>query len=318
MLDQCAACGKEIETLKTCCGCNSVKYCNADCQKAHRKQHKADCKKKAAEFEVALFEIGKRAAELFDEILFKKPPPREDCPICMLQLPFVSDTPNIYQTCCGKFLCCGCVGAMGAASDNCPFCRKPVPSSEMESIDRLNKRVEIGDANAFNMMGTGYTFGTSSLQKDTEKALEFFLRAAELGSMDAHNNIATMYYSGQLGVEIDREKFMYHWQQAAIEGDAVSRYNLGAFELKAGNIDRAMKHWMISAGMGLDGALDNIRLNFMNGNATKAQYETALRDHQAYFDEVKSYQRDVALKEKGMVGGKKWVKFSSGKNHAQT
>ena len=77
---------------------------------------------------------------------------------------------------------------------------------------------------------------------------------------------------------------------------------------------------MISAGMGLDGALDNIRLNFMNGNATKAQYETALRDHQAYFDEVKSYQRDVALKEKGMVGGKKWVNFSidSGINHAQT
>ena len=44
----------------------------------------------------------------------------------------------------------------------------------------------------------------------------------------------------------------------------------------------------------------------MNGNATKAQYETALRDHQAYFDEVKSYQRDVALKE-GMGGGRKWV-----------
>ena len=80
--------------------------------------------------------------------------------------------------------------------------------------------------------------------------MELFLRAAELGSMDAHNNIATMYYSGQLGVEIDREKFMYHWQQAAIEGDAVSRYNLGAFEGNAGNNDRAMKHWMISAGMG--------------------------------------------------------------------
>ena len=34
--EHCAACGKESETLKTCSGCNAVKYCNADCQKAHR------------------------------------------------------------------------------------------------------------------------------------------------------------------------------------------------------------------------------------------------------------------------------------------
>ena len=309
MLEQCTACGKESDSLKTCSGCNAVKYCNADCQKVHRKQHQADCKKKAELlFEVALFEIGKRAAELFDEILFKKPPPSEDCPICMLQLPFVSDTPNIYQTCCGKSLCCGC-DAMGA-SDNCPFCRKPAASTAIEGIGRLNKRVEIGDANAFNMVGTGYLFGTSGLQKDTDKALELFLRAAELGSMDGHNNIATMYYSGQLGVEIDQEKHVYHWQQAAIGGDAVSRSNLGNFELNAGNIDRAVKHWMIAASSGHKKSLNNVRLGFMNGNATKAQYETALRDHQAYIDEVKSYQRDVARKEE-MGGGKKWVNFGA-------
>ena len=161
--EQCAACGKSSESLKTCGGCNAVKYCNADCQTYHRKQHKADCKKKAAEFEVALFEIGKRAAELFDEILFKKPPPREDCPICMLQLP--STEYIVYQTCCGKVICYGCMDAMGA-SDECPFCRKPVSSSGKESIDRLSKRMEAGDADAVNMMGTGYLFGTSGLQKE--------------------------------------------------------------------------------------------------------------------------------------------------------
>ena len=182
--------------------------------------------------------------------------------------------------------------------------------------------MKAGDANAFNLMGTGYTFGSSGLQKDTEKALELFLRAAELGLADAHNNIAAMYYSGQSGVEIDREKYVYHWQQAAIGGHAVSRSNLGNFELKAGNIDRAVKHWMISAGNGCEESLNVIRLSFMRGHATKAQYETALRDYQAYINEVESYQRDVALK-KGMGAGgngKKWVNFSldSGKSHAQT
>ena len=45
-----------------------VQYCSAACQKAHRPQHKRVCKK--------------RAAEIFDEALFKQPPLNEDCPIC--------------------------------------------------------------------------------------------------------------------------------------------------------------------------------------------------------------------------------------------
>ena len=256
--------------------------------------------KRAAEFEVALFEIGKRAAELFDEILFKKPPSMEDCPICMLQLPLLSDTPNIYLPCCGQTLCDGCMDEMlmlitERERYNCPFCRTSMIDSEKFRVERCMKRMKADDADAFNMMGSCYLKGSDEgLRKDTEKALEMYLRAAELGLSDAHNNIAAIYYSGQLGVEIDREKYMYHWQQAAIKGCSVSRYNLGNLEAKAGNIGRAMKHWMISAGCGNEHALQRIRQGFMSGNATKAQFETALRDYQAYIDEVKSEKRDKA------------------------
>ena len=73
----CANCSKRGEEssgdLKACTACKMVKYCNRDCQIAHRPQHKKACKK--------------RAAELNDEQLFKEPPLREDCPICMLTLP---------------------------------------------------------------------------------------------------------------------------------------------------------------------------------------------------------------------------------------
>ena len=71
----CANCGKGEESagdLKSCTACKLVKYCNRDCQVAHRSQHKKACKK--------------RAAELHDEALFIEPPPPEDCPICMLPL----------------------------------------------------------------------------------------------------------------------------------------------------------------------------------------------------------------------------------------
>jgi len=48
----CANCGKgeeESDNLKTCTACKLVKYCNRDCQIAHRSQHKKACKKRAAE-----------------------------------------------------------------------------------------------------------------------------------------------------------------------------------------------------------------------------------------------------------------------------
>ena len=55
----CASCGKEGgDSLKACTACKMVKYCNRECQVAHRPLHKKACKK--------------RAAELYDEALFKR------------------------------------------------------------------------------------------------------------------------------------------------------------------------------------------------------------------------------------------------------
>ena len=48
----CANCGKGEESnvdLKACSACQLVKYCNRECQLAHRPQHKKECKKRAAE-----------------------------------------------------------------------------------------------------------------------------------------------------------------------------------------------------------------------------------------------------------------------------
>ena len=59
IISLCANCGKGEESagdLKACTACKIVKYCNRDCQIAHRPQHKKACKR--------------RAAELHDEKLF--------------------------------------------------------------------------------------------------------------------------------------------------------------------------------------------------------------------------------------------------------
>ena len=97
--DTCANCGKGEESsgdLKACTACKLVKYCSRECQIAHRPQHKKACKK--------------RAAELYDEKLFKEVEP-EECPICLLPMPISSDDTTI-ESCCGKRICNGCVYAM--------------------------------------------------------------------------------------------------------------------------------------------------------------------------------------------------------------
>src|SRR5210317_1395764 len=88
----CAACGEEGGNLNTCNKCKLVTYCNAACKKKHRSKHKKAC--------------GRRVAELHDEALFKEPPPREECPICLLPLP-LDARQTTFQSCCGKIICEG-------------------------------------------------------------------------------------------------------------------------------------------------------------------------------------------------------------------
>ena len=77
-------------------------------------------------------------------------------------------------------------------------------------------------------------------------------------------------------------------------GDAISRHNLGAIEMDAGNMNRAVKHFMIGVEAGLDDSLAAIRHCFMRGFATKDDFGKALRAHKETKDEVKSDQREAA------------------------
>ena len=81
---------------------------------------------------------------------------------------------------------------------------------------------------------------------------------------------------------------------AAIGGDEVSRYNLGIEEWRAGNIQRALKHFMIAVRGGLSKSVEAIKEMYTKGFATKEDYTKALRSYQTYLSEIKSQQRDEA------------------------
>lgn len=282
----CANCGKGEEgsvSLKACTACKLVKYCNRECQIAHRPQHKKDCKK--------------RAAELHDQKLFKQPPPEcGDCPICFLRLPSL-DTGSRYMSCCGKFICSGCIHAVQSRATKkehniCPFCRKP-PLSNEETIKRYEERVEMNDPIAFLNMGGFYVNGQFGLPQNIAKALELWHRAGELGNSQAYNNIGSAYDTGD-GVEVDEKKSQYYYELAAVGGCSIARYNLGCEEWNSGKMDRALKHWMIAARDGYSDSLKNINILYTNGDASKQDYAEALRAYQEYLDEIKSDHRDKA------------------------
>ena len=211
----CADCGEEgsgVINLKTCKSCMLVRYCNANCQRNHWSTHKKDCKR--------------HAAELRDEALFKEPPPKEDCPICFLQMPVmliccvslpdatISSVPicdfvqaneelageatDTYFVCCGKSICGGCVYSCveSGSTGTCPFCNADRSKTDKEIREKMMKRVEGNDAVAIYLLAQDYYLGQNGLHQDEEKAKELYARAAGLGLSVAHYHLGNIYHKG--------------------------------------------------------------------------------------------------------------------------
>ena len=296
MVTICANCGKEgSNNLNICNKCKGATYCNASCKKKHRSKHKKDCERRVAELQEEELERERRAAELHDEKLFKMPPPNDDCDICMLLLPSL-DTGRKYRGCCGKMICSGCIHAVAIRDGGvglCPFCRTPAPIPE-EAVELYKKRMKLDDAKAIYEIGCCYNSdGKKGLPQDRVKALELWHRAAELGHAISHYNIGIAYITGT-GVERDEKKAVHSMELAAMRGYADARYNLGAYEYKAGNMDRALRHFMIATGVGYSDSLESIKQMYKDGDAMKEDYAKALRAYQSNLIEIKSPQRDEA------------------------
>ena len=237
-----------------------------------------------------------------DDELFQDPPPKDDCQICFLPIPFsfgVSRIPEIFMPCCGKVICGGCVMVSrkemnkGNLKEWCPFCRTPNHRSHQEIIKRLKKRMKLNEAAAFLDLGKAYKTGAFGLSKDMNKAFELYIQAAEHGSINAHYMLAVCFYDE--GVKKDEKKAIQHYKIAAIGGHEAARHKLGVIEMSNGNVDRAIKHYIMAAKSGLDDALKKVGMGYKAGFVTKDDYAATLRAYKSTQDELKSKQRDEAI-----------------------
>jgi len=280
----CASCGiakvDDIK-LKECDDCDLVKYCSVDCERDHKSSHKEDCKK--------------RAAELRDEILFKQPESTNlgDCPICMLPLS-LDLSQSTMMACCSKMVCNGCGHANqvreieDARVPSCPFCRELLPTTKEGCDKQRMKRMEANDPVAMCREGREqYEKG------DYSSAFEYLTKAAELGDVAAHYWLSRLHHDGHI-LEKEMGKVIHHMEEAAIGGHPKARHNLGWHEGNNGRYERAVKHLIIAAKLGLDDSIKTLMENFKGGFVQKDELAAALRAHKAAVDATKSPQREVA------------------------
>jgi TPR repeat protein len=161
-----------------------------------------------------------------------------------------------------------------------------MPNTDEEIDQNYMNRVKANDPMAIFQMGN-----KCRREGDYEGAIQYYTKAAGLGDIDAHYNLSVAYHLGK-GVEKDEKKELHHLEEAAIGGHTYARYNLGNHEGKGGRYERAAKHYIIAAKLGLDEALERVKEGFAEDLVSKGDFEAALRGHQAAVDATKSDQRE--------------------------
>jgi TPR repeat protein len=168
-----------------------------------------------------------------------------------------------YYSCCGKTICGGCVDSFCKSGNdaNCPYCKsEQYRKTDEERVEEMMKRVEANDAGSILMLAGHYEHGSRGLRQDSARAMELYTRAAELGSSDANFALGLHYHKGG-----DMKKAKFRLEAEAMAGHEVARNNLGIMEAQSGNMERAVKHWIIAASGGNHNAMYNLQKSFELG-----------------------------------------------------
>jgi TPR repeat protein len=203
---------------------------------------------------------------------------------------------DAYYTCCGKSICRGChYSSWKSGNDEkCPFCNSDRSSkTEAEKIEEIMKRAEANDPISIGVLGNHYHHGLRGFQQDHAKAIELYTRAADLGNSEAHNNPAGVYHEGG-----NMKKAKFHFEAAAMAGHETARFHLGFVEAEYGNIERAVKHWIIAASGGFYMAMHALRTFFKKGYVSRESINSTLTAYNNSCAEFRSEARDAYIQNK--------------------
>jgi hypothetical protein len=158
-----------------------------------------------------------------------------------------------YYDCCGKNVCKGRFYSfcMSGNNDKCSFCNAEVDVTDEVKVAKLTTRVEANDSSSTYLLAHNYYHGLKGLQQ---------------------GHLGNVYLEGR-----DMKKAKFHWEAAAMAGCEVARHNLGVLETNSGNMDQAIKHWIIAASGGQYRAMQELIEYFEKGSVTRESIESTLK-----------------------------------------
>ena len=257
--------------------------------------------------------------------LYAEPPPKEECPICMLPYSWNS-LHQVYASCCGNQICRSCLyfadkNPKSTLAHNCAFCR------ESRLVSRLKKRMQLDDPRAFHQAYTETALCSDvtlsehnrSAPKSSEiLGLLYICRAAELGHARSILDLSVMFSAGNDLIESNEERERLFLDIAARRGDMHARHVLGHknwlsglgkgwFPDPARQRESAMyykiaaKHFAISASYGHKGSMERlIKMNAQGDLSTEDLTKTVSAYRQCVKEEW-SEEREEADKYYDMV-----------------
>ncbi|KAJ1453575.1 hypothetical protein M885DRAFT_400553, partial [Pelagophyceae sp. CCMP2097] len=140
------------------------------------------------------------------------------CPICAERLPYDRKDVIFHARPFAQVsICFSCVAKAYARSQTCPFCRAAPEAQQGESVVRMMRRVEVGDAAAMCALGLAHLKGEDGLRPDAGRAIALFRKAAAKGHVQGHELTALCYQQG-LGVSKNAAHAKRSLERAAAMG----------------------------------------------------------------------------------------------------
>ena len=99
--------------------------------------------------------------------------------------------------------------------------------------------------------------------------MELYARAAELDNPKARYNLARIYGDGG-----DLKKAKFHYEVTAMAGHDVARFLLGMMKHKLGNMEQAVRQWVIAASAGSHQAMQSLQIALEVGNVSRDEIDS--------------------------------------------
>ena len=140
-------------------------------------------------------------------------------------------------------------------------------------------REEGDEGEKWSQLGEKYYNG-DGVEKDYEKAVEYYEKAAELENAAAQNNLGLCYENGH-GVLQDYKEAVKWYRKAAEQGNTVAQYNLGHCYANGIGVPRdykeAVKWYRKAAEQGDTAAQNNLGGCYANGRGVPQDYKEAVK-----------------------------------------